>query len=427
MNRQPLAWHNERRLLKSLKPCPQNPNTNTERQFGNLKKSLKINGYAEIIVIDVDGTIAAGEHRHQAMMEMGMGDQMVDVRVPNRKLTKEEFDRYLIASNALHGEWDVSKLQAFDIETLIEIGMDENELANLWDGMLEAEDDHWDEEKERAKIKKPKSKLGEIYQLGPHRLAVGDANDSAVLKKLFGNDKALMIYSDPVYNLRGGVDYAKGVGGRANYGGSVNDTRTDEAYREFLRKSMVNALAVAKDDVHVFYYCDSSYVWLLQTLYREIGIDYKRTCLWIKNGLGLTPGVAFSKIYEPCIYGVRNKPPITKGIENLSEIMNKEIGTGNRTLDDILDGIEIWLAKRLPGSEYQHATSKPPTLHERAIRRCTKPGDIILDSFCGSGSTLISAHQLKRRVYTVELEPVFCDLTISRFERLTNIHAKKLN
>lgn len=236
-----------------------------------------------------------------------------------------------------------------------------------------------------------------------------------------------MIYSDPVYNLRGGVDYAKGVGGRANYGGSVNDTRTDEAYKEFLRKSMVNALAVANADVHVFYYCDSSYVWLLQGLYREIGIDYKRTCLWIKNGLGLTPGVAFSKIYEPCIYGVRNKPPITKGIENLSEIMNKEIGTGNRTLDDILDGIEIWLAKRLPGSEYQHATSKPPTLHERAIRRCTKPGDIILDSFCGSGSTLISAHQLKRRVYTVELEPVFCDLTISRFERLTNIHAKKIN
>ena len=427
MKKEPLFWHNEQRLLKDISPSDKNPNVDTDVQFNNLKKSIKRDGYIETIVIDTDGTIIAGAHRHKALMEMNMADQKIDVRVPNRKLTKEESTRYMVASNALHGEWDIEKLKAFDIETLIDIGMDENDLASLWDGMLEAEDDQWDESKELAKIKKPKTKLGEIYQLGPNRLAVGDATDPAVLKKLFGGDKASMIYSDPIYNLRGGVDYAKGVGGHANYGGNVNDNRTDDEYKELLHKSIVNALAVAKNDVHIFYYCDSSYVWLLQGLYRDLGIDYKRTCLWIKNGMNPTPGIAFNKCYEPCVYGVHGKPPITKGIENLSEVMNKEIGTGNRLIDDILDGWEIWLAKRLPGNEYITATSKPVTLHERAIRRCTKPGDIILDSFCGSASTLICGHQLKRRVYTVELEPIFCDLAISRFEHLTNIHAKKLN
>jgi DNA modification methylase len=423
-----LIWHTEKRRVKDLKVSARNPNMNTETQFANLKKSIKRDGYVEIIVVDVDGAIVAGAHRYKALLEMGKGNEEIDVRVPNRKLTKAEFDRYLIASNALHGDWDIEKLKAFDVGTLIDIGMDEAELANLWDGTLETEDDDWDEAEEIAKIKKPKTKLGDVYTLGPNKIICGDATDPAVLKKLFGSEKASMIYSDPVYNLKGGVDYAKGVGGRANYGGAVKDTRTDIEYKTFLRKTIENALAVAKDDVHVFYWCDASYVWLLQTLYCELGISYKRTCLWIKNGLGLTPRIAFNKGYEPSVYGVRGKPPITKGIENLSEIMNKEIGTGNRTIDDILDGWEIWLAKRLPGNEYQHATSKPVTLHERAIRRCTKVNDIILDSFSGSGSTLLAGHQLKRRVYTIELEPLFCDLAIKRFEKsFPTIHARKLN
>ena len=90
----------------------------------------------------------------------------------------------------------------------------------------------------------------------------------------------------------------------------------------------------------------------------------------------------------------------------------------------MLDEIDVWLMKRLSGKDYEHATSKPPTLHEKAIRRCTKPGDIILDSFSGSASTLIAGEMLKRRVYAVELEPIFCDLAIKRFEKLTGIKAK---
>lgn len=149
--------------------------------------------------------------------------------------------------------------------------------------------------------------------------------------------------------------------------------------------------------------------------------------MWIKNGHNPTPGVAFNKCYEPCIYGTRGRPYLAKGIDSLNEVFNKELTTGNRLIDDILDLLNIWLVKRMAGQDYQHATAKPPTLHEKAIRRCTRPGDLILDSFGGAGSTLVAADQLKRRSVLVELEPVFCDLIIKRYENLTHTKAKKLN
>jgi len=84
----------------------------------------------------------------------------------------------------------------------------------------------------------------------------------------------------------------------------------------------------------------------------------------------------------------------------------------------------IWLAKRLPAQEYEHPTEKPPTLHEKALRRCTKAGDIVLDLFGGSGSTLIACEQLKRRAFLCEIEPIFCDLIIKRYEVLTGKEAR---
>jgi DNA modification methylase len=181
---------------------------------------------------------------------------------------------------------------------------------------------------------------------------------------------------------------------------------------------------VAKPDTHVFYWSDQIYVGLVQDLYRELGIENKRICLWLKNGQNPTPGVAFNKCYEPCTYGVRGKPYIAPEIKNLNEVLNKEIGTGNALVEEALDNIDVWAVKRLSGKDYEHATSKPPKLHEKAIRRCTKPGDIILDSFSGSSSTLIAGEQLKRRVFAVELEPVFCDLAIRHYEKLTGRKAK---
>ncbi len=422
---QKLAWKTERRRVNDLLPYEANPRVISDKQMEDLKKSLRMFNLVELPAIDADNRIIAGHQRLKALQLLGRGEEQIEVRVPNRKLTKAEFERYLVTSNAVGGDWDFSKLKSFDLELLLDIGFNDDDVASIWDGNLETEDDGFDVEKELAKITKPKTKLGDLYQLGTHRLICGDSTDLAVLKKLVGKDAVSMIYSDPVYNI--GVDYNKGIGGKKSYGGTVNDKRTDTEYKVFLRTTLENALTVSKLDTHVYYWCDESYIWLIQELYRELGIENKRVCMWIKNGHNPTPGVAFNKCYEPCVYGVRGKPHLTKGIDNLNEVFNKELTTGNRLIDDILDLLNIWLVKRMAGQDYQHATAKPPTLHEKAIRRCTRPGDLILDSFGGSGSTLIAAEQLKRRSALVELEPIFCDLIVKRYEALTHTKAKKLN
>ena len=96
--------------------------------------------------------------------------------------------------------------------------------------------------------------------------------------------------------------------------------------------------------------------------------------------------------------------------------MNADLGVGNDLLETVSN---VWTAKRIKISEYEHPTSKPPSLHEKAIKRCTKPNDIILDSFSGSASTLVCAESLKRRVYSLEAEPIFCELARRRYEKLT--------
>ena len=419
-----LIWKTEKRRINDLVPFEKNPRTISPKQLKDLTRSLKKFNLVEIPAIDVDNKILAGHQRLGVLQLLGRGNELIDCRIPNRKLTKKESEQYLISSNALGGDWDFEKLKSFDLDLLTNIGFDQIELANLWDNELEVREEDFNIEEEIKKIKRPKTKIGDLIQLGSHRLLCGDSTNPDNLKKLFGKDRASVIYSDPVYNLKGGVDYNSGIGGKQNYGGNVNDNRSDDEYKEFLKKSLESALLVTKKDAHIFYYCDQNYIWLLQTLYKELEIINKRVCLWIKNGQNPTPGVAFNKCYEPCVYGVQGKPYITKNIQNLNEVLNKEITTGNNLLEETLDELDVWLVKRLSSKNYEHATSKPPKLHEKAIRRCSKPGDIILDSFSGSGSTLIAGEQLKRKVYAVELEPIFCDLTIKRYEKLTNTKAK---
>ena len=422
-----LIWHSEERAVRDLKIWAKNKNVRkiTKKSAAKLKSRIEERGFHDVIVVDTQDNILSGNQRKKALIELGV--ETVTVLVPNRPLSEDEKDKVALESNLNDGSWNFEGLKSFKFDTLSDIGFSMADLSEVWKDNLEAHDDKWDEKAERAKIKKPVTRLGDIIALGDHRLICGDSTDPKVLARLFGNERASAVYSDPVYNLRGGVDYNKGVGGKANYGGNVNDKRSFAEYREFLKKSMVAALAVAKPDTHVFYWSDQVYIGVVQDLYRELGIENKRVCLWIKNGQNPVPSVAFNKCYEPCTYGVRGRPFISSKIQNLNEVLNKELTTGNNLLSETLDHLDLWAVKRMPGKEMEHATSKPPELHAKAIRRCTKPGDIILDSFCGSGSTLICAEQLKRRVYTVELEPIFCDLTIRRYEKLTGKKARVIS
>lgn len=412
-----LSWHTETRTVSELVPNIKNPRTISKKQLEALKRSFEKYNLVEIPAIDINGDILAGHQRIKIMKILGRGDELIDVRVPNRKLTDEEAKGYLIGSNALGGDWDFELLKEFDLELLTDVGFSETDLSNIWDNNISTKEESFDVEKELKKIKESRVKNGDIIILGKHKIICGDSTDPEIIKRLFEDKRASMIYSDPIYNIN--LDYDKGLGGKQSYGGTVTDNKTDEEYREFLRRSMSVALSVSKPDIHVFYWNTEQHIWIIQTLYRELGIDNKRVCLWVKNGHNPTPQVAFNKCYEPCIYGTKGSPYLSKKEQGLTEIMNKEITTGNESLDEV----NIWTAKRVIAKDYQHATTKPIELHEKAIRRCTLPGDIILDSFLGSGSTLIAAEQLKRVVYGIEMEPIFCDLIVSRYESLTGIKA----
>ncbi|MDP3402568.1 MAG: DNA modification methylase [bacterium] len=406
-----------------LKPAEYNPRKISKEALAQLKESISRFELVDPLIVNGaskrKNIVIGGHMRLRAAKELGHKTvPVVYVQIPSLKKEQE----LNLRLNRNTGEWDFEKLKFFEMDFLSDVGFSDIDLSNVWTENLETENDEFDEEKELKQMKEPKTKIGDLIQLGGHRLICGSSTDPKVLGRLFGEERASMIYSDPPYNIN--IDYNGGIGGKQNYGGNVLDTRTDSEYKEFIAKTMIAALSVAKPDTHVFYWCDQIYIGLMQELYRELGIANKRVCLWLKNSQNPVPSVAFNKCYEPCVYGLRGKPYIAKSIQNLNEVLNKEITTGNNLIEETLDHLDVWLVKRLSGKDYEHATSKPPKLHEKAIRRCTKPGEIILDSFSGSGSTMIAAEQLKRRVYAIELEPAFCDLAIKRYEKLTGNKAK---
>lgn len=422
---EPLKWHTEKHKVDDLIPHPKNPHTGTEKEDQDLEASMTKFDLVEIPAINLDKGLLAGHRRAEIYKKLGRGQEMIDVRVPNRMLTPEECEEYMLRSNRNTGSWDYELLKAFDTSFLLSIGFDDTDLSNIWDDVLQIDEDDFKEEDELEKAKITDIKTGDRFALGPHSLVCGDGTDEAVVKSLVGETLMDMVYVDPPFNIS--LDYDKGLGGRANYGGDVDDKKSDSEYRRFIKKMMSAALAVSAPDSHHFWFCDSKYVGMVQSLYAELGIKYKRTCLWIKNGINPTPQTAFSKLYEPCVYGVTGKPFLSPKHTKLGEILNKEVGIGNATLDDIMDMVDIWLAKRDAGDEYEHPTQKPLLLHERPLTRCSKIGSNILDLCGGSGSTLLSCEQLKRKAFLVEKSPIFCQLIINRYEHFTGNKAVKLN
>lgn len=426
MAKQKLVWRTERRKVKDLIRYEKNPRKLSDTQLDGLKRSLKKFNIAELPCVNTDGTLVAGNQRVLALSLLGREEELIEVRVPNRPLTEAEFRDYLLTSNRSGGSWDFEKLAAeFNLEELLTSGFDSIDLSNIFDDNLEIVDDEFDEAKELKKAQETDIKVGDYFYLGRHRLLCGDATNPETVKKLMGGQQADLINDDLPFNI--GLSYDKGVGKTSSYGGKTNDSKSDADYEQFVRTVMKNALSVAKPDAHVMFWCDERYVWLFQQIYRELSIDSKRLCIWIKDNHSPTPNVAFNKVTEFCVYGTIGKPYLNTALKNLNEIQNKEVTTGNRLTDDILDLFNIWLVKRIPGSEYEHPTQKNPTLHEKALRRCTKPGDIVLDLTAGSGSILSACEQLKRTAYLNELEPVFCQVIINRFKKISHEPVIKLN
>lgn len=414
--------------VNSLKPAEYNPRKWDEKAEAKLTESFSEYGIVDPFIVNKakgrENILIGGHFRWHIAKKLGHEEvPVVFVDIPDLEKEKE----LNLRLNRNTGEWDFKLLAEFDIELLLDIGFDDSDLSVIWDESLGIEEDEFDVQKELEQIEDPKTKDGEMFQLGNHFLICGDSTDSETVQKLLGKNKINTIYSDPPYNLD--YDYQKGLGDTDKYKcKKVDDKLSRAEYRKFLESTLLNALKHCEKDAHIFYWCDQKYIGLIQDLYLKHGIENKRVCLWIKNNQNATPQVAFNKCFEPCVYGTIGKPYLSKKSLNFTEVLNPEVDTGNRTIDDIMDLLDIWLVKRLPTSEYLHPTQKPVTLHEKPLKRCTKVGDNILDLFGGSGSTLIACEQLGRKVFLVEKDPRFCDVIIQRYLALNpNNHVKKCN
>jgi DNA modification methylase len=410
--------------IKQLKPAAYNPRKISDKSFADLLESLRRYEMVDPLIVNSSeerkNIIIGGHQRYRAAKELGYTTVPV-VYVELNEARERELNLRL---NRNTGEFDLELLKDFDIDLLLDVGFDDSDLADIWNDALETDDDDFDIKKAVKEATETDIKPGDLFQLGKHRLICGSSTDSEVIKRLVGELKPTMFYSDPPYNI--GLDYNKGVGLKAGYGGKTDDNKSDGEYEIFLGDVLNAALPTLDANAHVFMYCDQTYIGLLQALMAEYGLKNRRVCLWIKNGFNVVPQVAFNKGYEPCVYATQGSPYLSDSSQNLTEILNKDVAGGNRTADDIIDIFDIWLAKREAGQDYKHPTQKPITLHEKPLKRCTKVNDVVLDVFGGSGSTLIACEQMKRVALLSELEPVFCQVIIDRWETLTGEKAIKL-
>jgi DNA modification methylase len=330
-------------------------------------------------------------------------------------------DERMMKDNLHRGEWDFDKLKLFETSLLNGVGFSDDFLSHLFKEELSVEDDNFDVDKAVEEIKTPKTKTGDIYILGEHRLICGNSEDEETIKKLFDEGEcAKMIYCDPPYNI--GLSYDKGIKGNSTKKTYTNahfdDNKTPEDYINWLVLTIKNAKSVTDGNAHVFYWCDPKFIYQVQEAFIKADVKNKNVCFWLKNQFNPVQQIAFNRIMEPCVYGTIGKPYLFSEIKNLSEILNVEV-TGKNVTEYFQSMIDVWFSPRVRTNDYVHPTQKPITLHDKPIRRCTVPGDIIVDLFGGSGSTLIASEQMKRSARLCEMDPIFCDVIVNRWETFT--------
>lgn len=410
------TWKHEIRKISDLHPNPDNPRVITKETLKGLKKSMEKNGYTHRIIVDKHNMILSGHARWLVFKEKDPTAE-IEVLAAQRELTPEEIQNAVIGHNVDGGEWNIEDLQMkFDPVMLEEYGLNFDKSED-YDTKEVVEVDTPDTPEE------PKSKLGDIYQLGNHRLMCGSATEPEDIKKLMNGKKADLLLTDPPYN----VDY-KGSNGLK----IQNDDMEDENFQEFLTKAFVIANANMKAGAcfYIWYGDVESYNFYQAT--RNTGWKTRECLQWIKNSLVLGRHDYQIK-HEPCLYGWTDGATHTwnggrkqtTAMEAIDLMNEEELRKAYKELVEQLDTSVIYEDK--PKANKVHPTMKPIKLMARLIRNSTKQEEIVLDLFAGSGSTLIACEQTNRTCYTTELDPKYVDVIIKRWEDFTGKRAIKIN
>lgn len=388
--------------VADLIPYARNSRTHNEEQITQIMASIKEFGFTNPILIGNDNVIIAGHGRLLAAQRLGLREVPV-IRLPD--LTETQRKALVIADNkiALNAGWDEEML-ALEMKELEEsdfnldiLGFSEDELKELENfGESQTEAKSEEDEIPEAPVE-PITKRGDVWILGKHRLMCGDTTMFDDMRKLMRDDCAAMIFTDPPYNVNYGstmkdsIRYHAGtLGGRK----IMNDNLGD-GFPQFLTDSLSNLLMFCQGAAYV---CMSSSE--LHTLYNAFiaaGGKWSTFIIWAKNTFTL--GRAdYQRQYEPILYGWNADKP--------------HYWCGDR------DQSDVWEYNK-PVKNDLHPTMKPVELVERAVLNSSKSGDIVLDGFGGSGSTLIACEKNNRKARLMELDPKFCDVIVKRWEEYT--------
>lgn len=401
------------RSTETLKKLEDNPRTITPEDMERLKESISNNpDYLEahpIVLSDRTGelVIIDGNQRYEACVQLGMSEVPTSLL---HGLTEEREREIIIRDNVLNGKWDEMILKdKWDIEELKDWGVD---LPADWDTseadeQKEAEEDNFSEED--AEQAEPRVKLGEIWQLGEHRLMCGDSTDANSVALLMDGEKADMVFTDPPYGVSIG-DKNKALNrvqkaGRCTENIANDNISVDDLY-PILVKAMTNCRENCKDCA--CYYVTSPQggeLGLMMMMMKDAGLPVRHMLIWEKNSATFSLGrLDYDYQHEPIFY------TWTKSHKNYR---NGEFRT------------TIWKYDK-PRKCDLHPTMKPVELVENCMMDASVEGDIVLDMFGGSGTTMIAAEQLGRKARLMELDPHYCDVIIARWEKLTGKEAVKV-
>lgn len=437
-------------------PNPKNPNQHPKKQIELLAKIIKAQGWRQPITIsNRSGLIVKGHGRLQAAILLGCDQVPVDFQ---NYATEAEEIADLTADNRIAELADMSDdllgniLSEIDPEEFpIELsGYTEDELSELLDGIAEEESTTDDQDEEHEQTLPPMSKPGDLWLLGEHRLICGDATDEATIERLMNGEKGAMVHTDPPY----GVAY---VGGRdKTWAGIKNDeTAGDDLYSKLLVPAFRNMCKYTIDKAGFYIWYASSSRRDFEDAMTAVGLSEYQSLVWVKNNIQLGR-MQYQYMHEPCFYASKNgEPPNFYGDRKQQTVWRVTTHTEGQNMTVIGNGVlltdgsgkslyitdkapkgkkvrtirmstekpleiyqedqmdTVWKVDRESG--YLHPTQKPVELPRRAIENSSQPGEIVIDLFGGSGSTLIAAERTGRKCYITELTPEYCDVIVYRY------------
>jgi site-specific DNA-methyltransferase (adenine-specific) len=368
--------------INEIKPNPNNPRLIKDHKFKQLVKSIQdFPQMLELrpIVIDENNMVLGGNMRLKACIEAGLTDVPV---IHANNLSEEKKKEFIVKDNVGYGEWDWDDLaNNWDAQELTEWGLD---IPNFDVNNLEAEEDDFavpDGGTETDIV------LGDLFEIGEHRLLCGDSTDSDQVAKLMNGQKADMVFTDPPY----GVDYQGGALTKRTK--LDNDQKNTNIYEQVIP----NLYLFTIDKVAMYIWHAAGYADMASHLWNN-DLQIRSQIIWNKNMAQFGAlSAQYKQKHEPCFYCYKKgQSPYWYGPTN---------------------EVTVWDVKRESKNEY-HPTQKPIELPERAINNSSKKNDIVIDLFGGSGSTMVAAQQLNRKARLMELDPKYCQVIVDRMKKL---------